>query len=180
MTVVFLDIDSVLNHSPVGDCYEGGECGFVDERTPISKDNLFALEYIVENTNNNRFVWSTSWAMEKEETWNGWNNPRLYIERLPWMKDMIIGSTPRKMSSERHEEIHFWLYENEYNLKMRRGVHYDITNFAILDDEKYGMERYGDHYFNCQWSTGLTVEQGKRVVEYLKKNDYRKDDWFRC
>lgn len=152
---------------------------FVDEKTPISKDNLLALKRIVHGSDDAFFVWSTSWAMEHEESWNGWNNPRLYVERLGWMKNRIIGHTPRKMSSERHEEIHFWLYENEYNLKMSRGVHYELTNFAILDDETSGMERYGDHYFNCKRSSGLTMKQADEVVEYLKKHDYRKQDWFR-
>jgi len=187
--IIFLDIDSVLNYSRFGqDSYDTGNDrteDFVEQKTPICKSCLEALNHIVVNAENPAVVWSTSWALEEREVWNGWNNPRLYVERLPWMKDLVVGRTPRKMSSERCEEIHFWLHNNEYvrkyhDKKWCEGERfYDIHSFAVIDDIERGMERYGDHFFRTEYDTGLTMEQAKGIVEFLKMEDYRSEDWFK-
>ena len=187
INVIFLDIDSVLNHSPLGECYEGGEDNYVNRKTPISKDNLQYFKYIVDNTENLRIVWSTSWRFEENPSWQYWKNPRLYLEKQEWFPE-IIGKTPKKFSSTRSDEIHLWLNDNERNkylsskpLSIRPfniGQWYNIRNFVIIDDECDGMKRFGPHYFQTDVLTGLTEEQSKSIVEFLKTKNYNRQDWF--
>ena len=185
--IIFLDIDSVLNHSPIGECYEGGEDNFVNRKTPVSKDNLEYFKYIIDNTENVKVVWSTSWRFEENPSWQNWKNPRLYLEKQKWFPE-IIGKTPKKFSSTRSEEIHLWLNENERNryLSMKPlsirpfniGPWNEINNFVIIDDEYEGMKRFGSHYFQTDVLTGLTEEQSKSIVEFLKTENYNRQDWF--
>lgn len=72
--------------------------------------------------------------------------------------NMLILMCSMTTPSNRHEEIFFWLHENEYDRRHRRGA-FDIWNFAIFDDCAYGMDRYGRHFFESDYRTGITAQQ---------------------
>ena len=48
-----------------------------------------------------------------------------WLENEGGLKPYVIGNTPKKMSSNRHEEIMMWL-QDEYRPA--------VANFAVLDD----------------------------------------------
>lgn len=166
MRILFLDIDSVLNHSRyAGDCYEGEEqagCAFVEDKVPLCKDNIAALKHIFEAVPDLKVVWSTDWRLYDKPDYHGFKNPRLWLEAQDWMKDRVIDKTPKKMSSTHYEEIRMWLHYGE-----KCGM---VEKFAILDDyDSYGMSTYfEDEFFKCTYEHGLTMEIAEKVIAHFK------------
>ena len=160
LDVLFLDIDCVCNHFRKGESYEGDypDGWFVGEKVPVCPDNLAALESVLKRVERPAVVWSTDWRLLEKETWDGWRNPRLWLENEGGLKKYIIGSTPKKMSSCRHEEILMWLRDPDRPA---------VRNFAALDDIEYGMDLLDGHYFRCGWEEGLTRKTADAVVEFL-------------
>ena len=212
MRVLFLDIDGCLNTSPFGEyLYDFNlsevkerynDLTYLEDRIPICKANLDALKHIVDNISDLGIVWSTDWRFDKDDKYTnnfGWHNPKLWLESLPWLSERVIGMTPKKMSSNRCEEIHFWFNENASRKKYAdknwldvkqdecgycffKDLFYDIANYAIIDDyDSYCMNRYGQHFFKCDPSKGLTREQADDIIAFLKTNDFDEKglDWRR-
>ena len=172
------------------------------ERIPIVDDNLAALQHIVSEVPDLKIVWTTDWRFDKDDEYAskfGWHNPKLWLESLPWLSERVIGMTPKKMSSNRCEEIHFWFNENASRKKYAdknwidvkqnecgycffKDSFYNIANYAIIDDyDSYCMNRYGQHFFKCDPSKGLTIEQADDIIAFLKTNDFDEKglDWRR-
>jgi len=174
--ILFLDIDSVLNHSKRGvDGYsdEGFAGDPVEDGVPLCRGNVEALKGLLEAVPDAKVVWSTDWRLFKEDTWNGWKNPLKWLEAQDWMKGRVVGKTPKKMSSTRFEEISFWFSENEYN-RRRAGKagakpFFDVESYAVLDDySSPGMyDKFGDRFFKCEWDEGLTPETAAKAAEAL-------------
>lgn len=166
MKILFLDIDSVLNHSkPAEDLYNGEECAgspFVEDNVPLCKDNIAALKHIFEAVPDLKVVWSTDWRLYDKPDYHGFKNPRLWLEAQDWMEGRVIGKTPKKMSSTHYEEIRMWFSYEKKDL--------DIESFAILDDyDSYGMSTYfKDEFFKCIYDDGLTIDIADRAIAHLK------------
>lgn len=185
--VLFVDIDSVLNHSHKAESLYDNDSdeSFVEDHVPLCKDNVASLKHIIDNVPDIAIVWSSDWRIVDEDVWNGWKNPLKWLESQDWIKDIVIGKNPKKMSSNRFEEIHFWFHENEYAKKFNQKVwlskkYFDVANYAVIDDfDSPGMRRYEDHFFKCEFETGLTIEQANKIVEFLNTDDFDYDelDW---
>lgn len=206
--VLFLDIDGCLNWSPAADSlyFMSNEelqqyywnLAHLNKHIPIVDDNLAALQHIVNEVLDLKIVWSTDWRFDKDDKYAskfGWHNPKLWLETLPWLSERVIGMTPKKMSSNRCEEIHFWFNENATRKKYAdkdwlddkhseycffKDKYYDIANYAIIDDyDSYCMNWYGKHFFKCDPNKGLTREQADNIIAYLKTNDFdeKELDW---
>ncbi len=166
MKTLFLDIDSVLNNSkPAEDCYQGEEHAgddFVEDKVPLCKDNIEALKHIFEAVPDLKVVWSTDWRLYDKPDYNGFKNPRQWLEAQPWMEGRVIGKTPKKMSSTHYEEIRMWFLYEKKDL--------DIEKFAILDDyDSYGMSTYfKNDFFKCTHEHGLTMEIAEKVIAHFK------------
>ena len=168
--VIFLDIDSVCNHSKTAEtAYDDyySSPWFIAEGVPLCRDNLLALKSVIERIENPAVVWSTDWRLYGEDTWNGWKNPLMWLESEFRLKQYVIGNTPKKMSSNRHEEIMMWLRDDDRPA---------VKNFAILDDIEYGMNMFGGHFFKCEYDKGLTTEIADAVVGFfaLEPGDMKK------
>ena len=170
--LLFLDIDGVLNHS----VYKGSTF-LVEPDVPVCKDNLEALKYIIDNTEDLGIVWSSQWRLTEDKHFDkDWYNPRLYIEKLDWFKKYLIDVTPAKLSSNHFQEIHFWFSKNAENKKyVGKSIFteqvFDYSNYVIIDDlDSDGMKKYGDHFFLANSEIGLTVEMAKNIVEYFKQD----------
>ena len=94
-------------------------------------------------------------------------NPLMWLESEFRLKQYVIGNTPKKMSSNRHEEIMMWLRDDDRPA---------VKNFAILDDIEYGMNMFGGHFFKCEYDKGLTMEIADAVVGFfaLEPGDMKK------
>lgn len=166
MKILFCDIDSVLNHSKLAeDCYDGEECAgsaFVEDKVPLCQDNIAALKHIFEEVPDLKVVWSTDWRLYDKPDYNGFKNPRQWLEKQPWMKGRIIGKTPKKMSSTHYEEIQMWFSYDKKDI--------EVEKFAILDD--YATNAmflyFKDSFFQCWYDTGLTMEIAEKVIVHLK------------
>lgn len=177
--IVFLDIDGVLNHGNLSQCNS-----LVDSNVPLCKDNLLAFKRIIDNVDDIGIVWSSDWRFAKEQ-YNSWKNPKDWIEKNFLEEGIVIGNNPRKMSSNRFEEIHFWFTSNEYSKKFYgkewvKDPYYEVRNYVVIDDfDSPGMKMYGNHFFKCNPDIGLTIEYASQIIEYLKRRDFDiKDlDW---
>lgn len=159
--VIFLDIDSVCNHSRKAETAYDGEYPdgwFIADGVPLCTDNVKALKSIIRGTENPAIVWSTDWRLFNEDTWHGWKNPLKWLESEGGLKSYVIGNTPKKMSSNRHEEIMMWLRDEDRPA---------VANFAILDDIEYGMEMFHGHFFKCDYDRGLVANIADAVTEFL-------------
>lgn len=171
MKILFLDIDSVLNCSKYGeDLYYGAEYAMeelIEANIPLCVPCLKALMYIFKEVPDLKVVWSTDWRLYDKPTYNGYGNPRFWLEKQPWMKGRIIGKTPKKMSSTHYEEIRMWF---SYD---KKDQNIDVEKFAILDDyDSYGMSTYfKNEFFKCTYEAGLTMEIAEKVVKHLKGQD---------
>lgn len=213
MRILFLDIDGCLNVSPYGDdIYKLSDenikkhyddLTYLKDHIPICKSNLDALKTIVDATADLGIVWTTDWRFDKDDKYTlyelVWRNPKNWLETLPWLKNRIIGMTPKKMSSNRFEEIYFWLVANVHGRKYAntdwlmnekqsqhslffKSPYYDIDNYAIVDDfDSPGMRHYGKHFFKCEYDKGLTMEIANAIIEYIHTNDFNENEmnWTR-
>ena len=209
--ILFLDIDGVLNRTSFGvDTYTeflpAHRSELVAQDVPLLQDNVENLKEIIDKVNDLGVVWSTDWRFEDNETYSPcneqvWRNPRLWLESQSWFKDVLIGKTPKKLSSDRHEEIHFWLSENEFGkknsskkwFKTEHANHflfmnddwYDIEDFAILDDyDTKGMSLYGRRFFCTKNDAGLDRDIAKKVISMMNNDqdqynryNYKDVDW---
>ena len=165
MKILFLDIDSVLNISRYGEdlyCNGRSDFPFVEDNVPLNVKCIDALKYIFNEVPDLKVVWSTDWRIYDEPTYNGFKNPRLWLETQDWMKDRIVGKTPKKMSSTHYEEIRMWFSYEKKDI--------EVEKFAILDDyDSYGMSTYfKNEFFKCMYDSGLTMEIAEKVVKYLR------------
>lgn len=158
MEVLFLDIDGCLNHCRRGeDMYYDAHAG---SRLPLDPDNMAALKSVFDRRPGLKVVWSTDWRHCDEPIWHGrWENPRLYLESLPWFAGRVIGNTPKKMSSEHFHEIKWWLDE-----------HTEVENYAIVEDsyfpdDWFGLER---HVVRCDHTKGLTSAGADDIIRILE------------
>lgn len=168
MKILFLDIDSVLNHSRYAeDCYQGEEYAgdaFVEDKVPLCKDNIEALKYIFDAVPDLKVVWSTDWKLHDKPEYNGFKNPRQWLEAQDWMKDRVIGKTPKKLSSTHYEEIRMWLTYEKKDI--------EVEKFAILDDYATNamFSYFKGNFFQCWYDSGLTMEIAEKVVAHLNSN----------
>lgn len=158
MKVILLDIDGCLNNS--GD----GEDVYFDRHSEselaLDMRNVSNLKSVIDRVPDVRVVWSTDWRFCEDELWRGkWRNPRLWLERQPWMAGRVIGNTPKKMSSERFHEVKWWLDE-----------HPDATEYAVIEDSYFPDDWFGieKHLVRCDHSRGFTAEDADRTVMLLE------------
>lgn len=124
MKVIYLDIDGVLNHAETGVLQSSGsiiqEIDIEDEQgiadVMIESECMDVLNELVERSGA-KLILSSSWfhffGLEKTEK----------ILKLGGLKHDLMDATPRKLSSERHQEISFSL--DKYP---------KITSYVIIDD----------------------------------------------
>lgn len=153
--IIFLDIDGVLNSQQFV-----LKSGFEDLKelpsiiSMISEENVWCLNYIVNNVPDLKFVISSSWRKHHplEEI-------KKTLSYFNFDSDLIIGKTPSKPSSPRSYEIYLWLEDNggeESNL------------YAVLDDHfVYNTEQPG--FFKTDPLVGLTYRDACNIIRYFNK-----------
>lgn len=123
--VCFLDIDGVLNFAPSAkDLYYDKHAG-----STIDLDDrcIECLKSLVEKFSDLKIVWSTSWRMYDGSFWRKLKNPVKHLEAAcSWLRERIIGVTPKRLTSERWHEVKWWLDAN--------ASHGELAGYVILDD----------------------------------------------
>ena len=171
MKVLFCDIDGVLNFADYGedayyDKYYGKEVALDDEC-------IERLKRLLERFPDLKIVWSTDWRFLEDDYWYAWKHPLKHLEaNYQWLKERVIGKTPKKMSSERWHEVKWWLDKN--------ASYGELDGYVILDDLKFPSPWFGieDHVVWCNPCQGFTetnLQEAIVVLEcsggYVKKED---------
>ena len=184
--ILFLDIDSVLNKNKYGDdlYFDGDKAcpALVEPGVPLFKDCCAELEKIVACVPELKIVWSTDWRLYDKPDYNGWKNPRLWIEQnMPDVGSKVVGRTPKKMSSTRPEEIHMWLSDNERAKNLESEKSYDILGYAVIDDYATNamFSWFKGHFFQTWSDDGLTGVIARQVIECLNTAGYDNTEFRR-
>lgn len=162
--IIFLDNDGVLNGDQT--CRRpailSGNFGLIDESyLGIDPKCVERVNKIV-NITQAKIVLSTSWVIAL-----GYEETVMHL-RCNGLEGEILGATPRKMSSNRIQEIYFWLDRNREILEAR--------SFVILDDDKKVLSSswYGDRSNNfddrvvlTNGHTGLTDQDVEKAINLL-------------
>ena len=161
VTVLFLDVDGVLNYSSMG----------YTKPLPLSDEHVKRIGVIVKETNC-KIAFSTSWRLRK-------NSKNKLKEALRDIGDIDIdtvyfGSTPppnilNKSLMKRSIEIRDFLEKKKSK--------YNILNYAIVDDlnlmEDCGKDKdlksvIDGHFVMINGNTGITDADVKKVTECIQ------------
>ena len=185
--ILFLDIDSVLNCSKFAQTvYERriNDKIFIEPNVPLMKKNVAQLQRILLALPNLKIIWCTDWRLYLDEMYDCWKNPRIWLENQYWMKDRIIGNTPKRFTNTHPQEIHLWFKQNIFDEKHKdknqiKDKYYDVSSYAILDDwDDSLMHKFGSHLFLTNSKDGLTLEIADKLILDMKegKCKYNKEE----
>lgn len=159
--VCFLDIDGVLNFAPWGeDLYYDKHA---DDEVALDAGCIEHLKSLVEKFPDLRIVWSTDWRMHDSDFWEKWKNPVKHLElTCSWLRERVIGITPKKLTSERWHEVKWWLDAN--------ASHNELAGYVILDDLEFpakwfGIEKHVVQTDPCQGFTEDKLQEAINVLE---------------
>mmetsp|Transcript_56686 Transcript_56686/g.51005 ORF Transcript_56686/g.51005 Transcript_56686/m.51005 type:complete len:203 (-) Transcript_56686:86-694(-) len=161
ISIVFLDVDGVLNSA------QTNMCG-------IDKEHLDNLDYIIRQTNNEcKIVLSTTWR-------NNENSKQQLIQRLQTelkidgdINDFVIGSTPLLHDKQRANEINQYFKVNRKQLNKT----YNIESWVALDDmaldkpNEECKQIMKGHFVKINSEFGLSLTHAKMAVNILNGNE---------
>jgi hypothetical protein len=170
MNILFLDVDGVLSSkqhflatkdakTPPADTLSDADLFIMKRDT--NKNNMWCLGYILEKVPDLKIVISSSWRLHYS------------IESFEELfkiygldGDRIIGKTPKKLSSTRANEIHFWLddFVNDKENPMPRWVALDDHKIFELHSVEEANEVLTDSW------VGLTLPDVFKVIKHFDPN----------
>jgi hypothetical protein len=151
MKIIFLDVDGVLN-SNIKSYSE-----ILISEFPYAVLQVELLELLVDivKETNAKIVFSTSWVLFDKE----FDDLKKELKKrdIKW-----LGSTPRKMSSTRTNEI-VWGIEK-----------FKPDQYVILDDLNLDFSSYDDldvqrHFLKTTYEKGLTKDIAQKAIELLNE-----------
>lgn len=150
-TIVFLDIDGVLNSSRF--FYDNNPLP-MGRPGAIDPDAVRRLNQIVDATGA-KVVLSTSWRTQGVDTVSGYLSERGFT-------GSVIGATPTNMDGPRRSEINEWLWQAE-----RLG--YRVDRFIVIDDDENAQVFDGPYavkgtFIWCNHVDGLTDECVQKAI----------------
>lgn len=168
MKVLFLDFDGVLNNKQhmlatkevkTPDANDLNDAELFAMKRDIAQQNIWVLGFILDQLPDLHIVISSAW--------------RTYYE-LESFKELfrifqldptrIIGKTPKRMSSYRCNEIHWWLEDWE-EINHKRVDWLALDDHAIFDlGEEKAREVLTDPW------TGVTMHDAFRIIEHFNSN----------
>lgn len=137
MTIIFLDIDGVLNCAGTTQQFNGV--------IGIDTQKVATMKRILDETGAS-VVLSSTWRFDQD-----W---RLALSSAGLPIHKFVGVTDRVDSRIRGEEIAKWLQEHDA-----------IDRYAILDDDLDMLP--GQPHFKTTWQNGLTDEIADAVIHHL-------------
>lgn len=175
MKVLFLDFDGVLNskqhfmmtkHEGIQTAEDKDLADFLMMKHQTNVNNMWVLGYILKQVPDLKIVISSAWG--KFYTLDQFKRLFQYYKLD---ETRLIGITPRKMSSNRCNEIHWWLEDNVPPTG-------ETTQWIALDDHE--IFELGDHDVVNQHLTdpwvGVTMNDAFKIIRGFKA-DYR-EPWF--
>lgn len=159
-TVIFLDIDYVLNDENTEEKY-AGFTGIDDEKVRILKDIVDFLDADIVLTSS----WRALWARDMDKS-PRWSRGRYLDKKLAEHGLRIADKTPDLSWSQRGLEISAWLSQ-----------HRSVNAFVILDDEDFFWKEHGlaDHWVSTFIAGPIGHEGGlaESHLDYIKSEPAR-------
>jgi hypothetical protein len=144
MKILFLDIDGVLNSSRSCEAY--GDYPHSYSKYELFDDVAVNLIRKICTEHNVSVVLSSTWRYDKKWT-------RL----TETLKLPIIDITPRKLSSQRGEEIQMWLND-----------HQEVSKYAIIDDDGDMLPQQWLNFVQTNRINGMSYQNFQQLNEILK------------
>jgi len=150
MKVLFLDMDGVVNSEA------GHKAGLFKTHFPVDSYMAFLVGKIQLDTDC-KVVLSSSWRHHDESV------AQINKQLVPLLD---ITPTIRRPTGagiewcERGREIKQWLDTHK---------DYDITKYAILDDENDMLPEQQENFFKTSWEEGLTPEIAEKIIKHLNE-----------
>ena len=170
-TVVFLDIDFVLNNSNTKERI-GCSIGIEDEKILLLKDIVAHLEADIILTSSWREFWSKDLNPCSDARPLGsspLDHGRYLNEKLAEHGLTITDKTPSYSWFDRASEVRAWLEE-----------HPEVDRFVILDDEDFGWKNYSlDKHWVCTFEAGLIGYDGGLTQEHVDYIKTHQEDFIR-
>lgn len=165
MKILFLDIDGVINCMVPTPSPDHEWVDLNEWRYGFNPQLVARLRYVIAKTNC-RIVVSSSWR--HHETYAPYRPDRNWRDVLSGMigirgSSLFVGETPTDRSGQRGIEIGKWLLEHSD----------EVDSWCVVDDETVDIVPYlgGDRVVKTDMTTGMTMEDAKRMVEILNRAD---------
>ena len=168
MNILFLDVDGVLNSkqhflatkdikTPPADTLNDADLFTMKRDT--NKNNMWCLEYILDNVPDLKIVISSSWRNHYDI-----ESFKELFKIYGLDGNRIIGKTPKRFSSERVHEIHMWLddFINDKENPMPRWIALDDHKIFELHSAEELNEVLTDNW------VGLTLPDAFKVIKHFK------------
>lgn len=160
-SIVFLDIDFVLNDAETTETY-GRFRGVDDDKIELLREIVRLLDADIVLTSTWRDFWHPDLSLDKACK-GKYGRGRYLNKKLAEHGLRIIDKTPEYEWWQRAEEIRDWLKE-----------HPEVTRFVILDDEDFKWAAHGleEHWVNTYESGPIGYDGGLKPkhAEYIKRN----------
>lgn len=175
MQVLFLDFDGVLNskqhfmmtkHDDMQTAEDKDLADFFMMKHQTNVNNMWVLGYILKQLPDLKIVISSAWG--RFYTLDQFK--RLFTH-YKLDETRLIGITPRKMSSNRCNEIHWWLEENP-------PAAGETAKWIALDDhEIFDVNEYDmvNQHLTDSW-VGVTMNDAFKIIKHFKPSF--KEPWF--
>jgi hypothetical protein len=168
MMVLFLDFDGVLNskqHFMMADdkgaAHYDGDLDFadyMDMSQNVNANNMWVLRYILSQLPDLKIVVSSAWGK-----FYSLDRFKLLFRRFRLDESRLIGITPRKISSQRRDEIRWWL-----DLQGEKTPGERIAWLALDDHEIFqlGEADKKNEYLTDSW-VGVTMNDAFKVIRHF-------------
>ena len=150
--IIFLDIDGVLNSVQSAIYWHRKKMDLrITESCPICVSNL---NYLIEKLPDIKFVITSTWRYNNTlkqlcNIFQGWGF---------FVRNNIIGVTPRVEGADRGKEIKKWLDEASGNVL--------VKSYLIIDDD-FDMGELSSHLIKVDNRVGLTIVNVQEIIDYF-------------
>lgn len=172
MKVLFLDFDGVLNskqhYMATKDVNVKGveDPAFADllwMKHNVNHNNMWVLDYILKQLPDLKIVISSAWGAHYDV-----EQFKQLFRAFKLDDSRIIGITPRRMSSSRDHEVHWWLEANP-----------DTTEWITVDDHiifTFEDPDKKNEYTTDSW-IGLVMPDAFKIIKHFNPN-YKAPELF--
>ena len=154
MSIIFLDVDGVLNNA--ADVRRGIE---------LESEKLQLFSDLIRATGS-KVVLSSSWRLNTTSFDEVESTLLDYGVTVADCTPPSVAIGPYGKTSTRGDEIEMWLFMN-----MSFGDHY-----AILDDVDDGLSVFGPNFFQTSFKIGLTLDICNAIIHHLNKETITSED----
>lgn len=154
-SIIFLDVDGVLNCDSAKALAPSGALGVMDSKVKLLKT--------IVNLTGAKVVLSSDWRLCEPG-----NRDYKYLENKLWYKGgiKIYGKTPDIDWRRRGQEILAWLWQ-----------HPAVTSWVVLDDimfEDFSRLEFAGHLVITDYRVGLTDSDALKAIKILR-NEYTEE-----